>query len=309
MIWLTFILGFPALLLGADLLIKSASAIAYRLGVPSMVIGFTIVAFGTSAPELLISIKAALNHQGDMAIGNVVGSNIANIFLTLGIAALLRVFITKNCMKPRDVFAFIMAMILLTISLLMPVYGRLISLINLAVFAFIMWLIWENEENTATQENSPASGSLLLQILMFILGAFGLAIGAEWLVSGGSKLALAFGISPAVVGLIFFAIGTSLPEIASSVYAVRKNEFGLALGNIAGSNIFNGLLILPAAGLVAPMGVNKLIPYRDLPFMFLASLLLALWVYKKWPITKIMGLILLIIYVTWVALVAITAGA
>ncbi len=309
MIWLTFILGFPALLLGADLLIKSASAIAYRLGVPSMVIGFTIVAFGTSAPELLISIKAALNHQGDMAIGNVVGSNIANIFLTLGIAALLRVFITKNCMKPRDVFAFIMAMILLTISLLMPVYSRLISLINLAVFAFIMWLIWENEENTATQENSPASGSLLLQILMFILGAFGLAIGAEWLVSGGSKLALAFGISPAVVGLIFFAIGTSLPEIASSVYAVRKNEFGLALGNIAGSNIFNGLLILPAAGLVAPMGVNKLIPYRDLPFMFLASLLLALWVYKKWPITKIMGLILLIIYVTWVALVAITAGA
>ncbi len=286
---------------------RGASALARRLGVPSVVIGFTIVAFGTSAPELLISVKSALSGQASMAIGNVVGSNIANILLTLGIAAMLRTFFTDKTIKKRDIFTFMLAMILLTVSLLMPVYGRIISLVNLALFVFIMILIWENEE-AESGETVASSSSLFTQISMLILGAIGLAVGAEWLVSGGSKLAIALGISPAVVGLIFFAVGTSLPEIASSVYAVRKNEFGLALGNIIGSNIFNGLLILPITGLVSPMQSDKLIQYRDLPFMLLAAVFLSFWVYKKWPLTKTIGLILLLIYASWVALVATTAG-
>ncbi len=305
--WFTFLLGFPALLLGADFLIRGASALAHRFGVPSIVIGFTIVAFGTSAPELLISIKSALSGQAAMAIGNVVGSNIANILLTLGIAALLRTFHTNKTIKKRDIFVFMLAMILLTLSLLMPLYGRLISLVNLAFFIFIMILIWENE-TTKEEKAVNKPSSLFTQISMLILGAIGLAVGAEWLVGGGSNLAITLGISPAVVGLIFFAIGTSLPEIASSVYAVRKNEFGLALGNIVGSNLFNGLLILPVTGLVSPMASDALIQYRDLPFMFFASALLSFWTYKEWPFTKKIGLILLLIYISWVALVATTAG-
>ncbi len=304
--WFTFLAGFPILLFGADFLVRGSSGIARRLGIPSVVIGFTIVAFGTSAPELLISIKSALSGQAAMAIGNVVGSNIANVLLILGIAALLHPVITDGSIKKRDIFTFILAMILLCISLLMPVYGRMISLINLVIFIIIMISIWENE--TPTEESHQETSPLFMQIGLFVFGALGLALGADWLVSGGSKLALSLGISPAVVGLIFFAVGTSLPEIASSIYAIRKNEFALALGNIVGSNIFNGLLILPITGLVSPMQSEKLIQYRDLPFMLLSSLLLSFWVYKKWPMTKMMGVILLFIYAIWILLIALTAG-
>ncbi len=307
--WALFFAGFPALLLGADFLVKGSSALAYRLGVPAVVIGFTIVAFGTSAPELLISVQSSLKGQASMAVGNVVGSNIANIFLILGIAPLFSRFLTKDTVKKRDLFCFAITMALLTISLLMPVYGLFLSFINLAVFAVVMYISWESEDVSTSENTGSASHSLPLQIMMIILGAIGLALGADWLVGGGEKLAHMIGISPAVVGLIFFAVGTSLPEVATSVYAARKGEFGLSLGNIIGSNIFNGLLILPAAGLIAPFSIEEIIKYRDLPFMVLACVILFIWIYKQWPIRRYMGIILLLIYSLWVALVALTAGA
>ncbi len=304
--WILFFAGFPALLFGADFLVKGSSALALRLGVPTVAIGLTIVAFGTSAPELLISVQASLKGQSAMAVGNVVGSNIANIFLILGLAPLFRRFITKNTVKLRDLLCFAIAMVLLSLSLLMPSYGRMLSLINFIIFIVIMYISWESEDDDI--DATAASGALLWQIAMIILGAIGLAVGADWLIGGGEKIAQMAGISPAVVGLIFFAIGTSLPEVATSVYAARKNEFGLALGNIIGSNIFNGLFILPSAGFIAPFITENIIKYRDLPFMILACLLLFLWTYKGWTIHKYMGIILLFIYSLWVALVAITAG-
>ncbi|MFV0321522.1 MAG: calcium/sodium antiporter [Alphaproteobacteria bacterium] len=308
--WVTFILGFPALLIGADLLVKGASAIASRLGVSSVVIGLTIVAFGTSAPELLISVQSSLEGRGDMAIGNVVGSNIANILLIIGIAPLVKTFITKNTIKQKDLIFFIVAMVVLVASLAFPVYGRVSAIIGLLVFAFILYNSWENQAADAeAEEIEDNKKPIIIYILYTIIGAIGLAVGADWLVDNGQKIALMMHISPAVVGLIFFAVGTSLPEIATSVYAVKKNEFGLSLGNVIGSNTFNGLLILPAAGLIKPIYVDKLIQIRDLPFLVIATLLLAYIIYKGKAITRISGFCFLGIYAVWIAFVALTASS
>lgn len=305
-----FILGFPALLVGADLLVKGASAIASRLGVSSVVIGLTIVAFGTSAPELLISVQSSLEGQGGMAIGNVVGSNIANILLIVGIAPLVKTFVTKNTIKQKDLLFFVVAMLVLVISLSFPVYGLVAAIIGLIVFAFILYNSWESDAADAQDEDIQNTNKpIIIYILYTIIGATGLAIGADWLVDNGQKIALMLHISPAVVGLIFFAVGTSLPEVATSVYAVKKNEFGLSLGNIIGSNTFNGLLILPAAGLIRPIHVDKLIQIRDLPFVFIATLLLAYFIYNGKAITRIGGFFFLGIYAIWIAFVALTAGS
>lgn len=308
--WITFILGFPALLFGADFLVKGASGIAAKLGVSSVVIGLTIVAFGTSAPELLISVQSALQGQGGMAIGNVVGSNIANILLIVGIAPLVKTFITKNTIKPKDILFFLIAMVVLVISLAFPIYGRIASVIGLVVFAFILYNSWESTESDDESEEIAENSHkpLWVLILFTILGCIGLAVGADWLVDNGQKIALMMHISPAVVGLIFFAVGTSLPEIATSVYAVKKNEFGLSLGNIVGSNTFNGLLILPVAGLIQPITVEKLIQLRDLPFLVVATLLLAYIIYNGKAIPRFGGLCFLALYGVWIALVAVTAG-
>lgn len=221
--WFTFILGFPALLIGADLLVKGASAIASRLGVSSVVIGLTIVAFGTSAPELLISVQSSLEGRGDMAIGNVVGSNIANILLIIGIAPFVKTFITKNTIKQKDLIFFVVAMVVLVASLAFPVYGRISAIIGLLVFAFILYNSWESEAaDVEAEEIEDTKKPIIFYILYTIIGAIGLAVGADWLVDNGQKIALMMHISPAVVGLIFFAVGTSLPEIATSVYAVKK---------------------------------------------------------------------------------------
>lgn len=308
--WAMFILGFPALLVGADLLVKGASAIASRLGVSSVVIGLTIVAFGTSAPELLISVQSSLEGQGGMAIGNVVGSNIANILLIVGIAPLVKTFVTKNTIKQKDLLFFVVAMLVLVISLSFPVYGLVAAIIGLIVFAFILYNSWESDATDAQDEDIQNTNKpIIIYILYTIIGATGLAIGADWLVDNGQKIALMLHISPAVVGLIFFAVGTSLPEVATSVYAVKKNEFGLSLGNIIGSNTFNGLLILPAAGLIRPIHVDKLIQIRDLPFVFIATLLLAYFIYNGKAITRIGGFFFLGIYAIWIAFVALTAGS
>ncbi|MFV0431041.1 MAG: calcium/sodium antiporter [Alphaproteobacteria bacterium] len=310
--WVIFFLGFPALLLGADFLVKGSSAIAAKFGVPSVVIGLTIVAFGTSAPELLISVQSAIEGQVSMAVGNVVGSNIANILLILGAAPLFKTFITKNTVKRVDIILFSVSTLIITIALMLPFYGKVAAIISLIFFVYVIYNSWmdvkkDTSQETEETETSPNSQPLYLLIIYVIVGIIGLAKGADWLVDGGQKVALLLHISPAVVGLIFFAVGTSLPELATSIYAARKNEFGLALGNVVGSNIFNAMLVLPVAALFKNIPADRFVQIRDLPILFIASAILVYVTYKGLRITKLGGLLLLTLYGFWVVLIALTA--
>lgn len=306
--WITFILGFPALLLGADYLVKGASSLALKLRMSPALIGFTIVAFGTSAPELLVSIQSALQGEANMALGNVLGSNIANILLILAAGSLVGKIHLHGVYKVGDIIIFIATVVLITFSLLFPVYGRISSLLSLCFFVYVLYRSWGSLKQHPESEDELPRMSTYAAIIAVVLGFLGLIVGSNWLVGGGQKLALFLGISPTVVGLIFFAVGTSLPEVAVSIFAIKNGEYGMAVGNIIGSNIFNGLLVLPAAGLIQPFAVEQLVRIRDLPILLISSLFFAYLLFKGRTVTKVLGLVFFILYAIWVYWVAVTAG-
>ncbi len=307
--WITFILGFPALLFGADYLIKGASSLALKMRIPSALVGFTIIAFGTSAPELLVSIQSALQGEASMAMGNAVGSNIANILLTLGVVSLVRTINLRNTYKVNDIIIFAVASLFIVLSLLFPVYDRIAAIASLCFFGYILYGSWQDiKKQDHHDQDATSTISVYMALIFVIFGFLGLIVGSNWLVRGGQELALLAGISPVVVGLIFFAVGTSLPEVAAAAFAVKNGEHAMAVGNIAGSNIFNGLLVLPVAGLIQPFAVESIIKIRDLPILLISSLVFAYLLFMGRSITKIYGLVFLIAYGFWVYLVAITAG-
>lgn len=306
--WITFILGFPALLFGADYLVKGASSLALKMHISPALIGFTIVAFGTSAPELLVSIQSALQGEASMALGNAIGSNIANILLILAIASFVRTVNLRNTYKTNDILIFSIASLFIGFVLLFPVYGRIAAIFSLCFFCYILYQSWTSLKQQTEEENNTSRMTTSMALISFILGLMGLIVGSSWLVRGGQELALLIGISPVVVGLIFFAIGTSLPEVAAAAFAVKNGEHALAVGNIAGSNIFNGLLVLPAAGIIQPFAIENIVRIRDLPILLISSLLFAYLLFKGRSITKTLGMIFLAFYGLWVYLVTMTAG-
>ncbi len=306
--WITFILGFPALLLGADYLIKGASDIALKLKMSPALVGFTIIAFGTSAPELLVSVQSARDGHPEMALGNVLGSNIANIMLVLGVMGLMhRVYLRGIC-KIKDITIFMSAMLLITITLLFPTYMRISALATLCLFGYVIYDSWVSIKTQSEDEFEQSNMSYPKALILVFVGFIGLIVGSDWLVNGGQELALLLGISPAVVGLVFFAVGTSLPEVAASAAAVRTGQHSMAIGNIMGSNIFNGLLVLPAAGLIQSFDIDSIIKMRDLPVFVLSSVMLVYLLLSGKVLNKWISLICLLGYGVWVYLIAITAG-
>ncbi|EDP76411.1 calcium/sodium antiporter [Hydrogenivirga sp. 128-5-R1-1] len=301
------IVGIGVLVKGADTLITGASGLARRIGVPEFVIGLTLVAFGTSLPELTVNVQASFQKASEITLGNVIGSNIANILLILGIAGLIRpLTIHRTFVKKEIPLNFLSILVLFAMVSDRLLDGSSLSFVSrseglVLITTFVGYLYFlaaflerENVDKDGT-EMGLIKGGILIAI-----GLVGLVLGSEWTVSGGVNLATALGVSQVIVGLFLIAVGTSLPELLTSAVAAYRGNPDIALGNVAGSNIFNVSLVLGASALVNPIPVPDRV-FRDLSVLFVATLLLLLSNYmgRRYSVSRMEAGILLTIYVVY----------
>tara|TARA_R110000868_G_scaffold13892_1_gene64583 strand:+ start:21144 stop:22091 length:948 start_codon:yes stop_codon:yes gene_type:complete len=297
--------GLVALFLGGELLLRGAVTVSRKLGISELLIGLTIVGFGTSLPELLVSTRASLDGQPGIAIGNAVGSNIANVILIVALAALVRPPEGWSRTVKRDALVMIGASVLLLALAAFGVISRLTGVVLVAALLAYLVLAFLQERSAPpppVETEQGAGGGNIGIALVSLLGGFAvLFFGAEWLVEGASALARQFGISEAVIGLTIVAVGTSLPELATSVLAAYRGKTDVALGNIVGSNIFNILGILGIAGLIAPIPIADKFVSFDIPVMLgIAVLFGAALVFAR-RIGRVVAGLMLLAYGSYVA--------
>lgn len=297
---LYIILGLVMLVKGGDWLVNGASDIALRARLSSMVIGLTVVGFGTSMPELLVSTQAALMGNSGIAIGNVVGSNIANIALILGVTALIRPCPTDRKTLRIDAPFMILACVLLTAIGATGSIGRLAGLIGVGMLvAFITWQIRDSRKKTQSEVQEAPKMKLWQAILLVIFSLGVLSVGADTLIKGASGIATQFGVSDRIIGLTIVAVGTSLPELFASIMAAHKGETDMAIGNVIGSVTFNILSVIGIASTICP------IHEANVGFMFdyalMTALGLLLWVFLRTAhlLERYEGAILIAIYVAY----------
>jgi cation:H+ antiporter len=287
--------------------------LSLRLGVPALIVSLTIVAFGTSAPELLISVNAILDNAPGLALGNVVGSNTANVLLVLGIPALMATMHTSEC-RTRKTFNFMIAATVLFIALAFRgVFDWISGIILLGGLGYVLadaFCDAKNHRNackTGADVEEPEGADADMpgwQIAVFlVLGLVGLPLGAGLLVDNATMIALAYGVSDTVIGLTLVAIGTSLPELATTVMAALRRQADVALGNVIGSNMFNLLAIVGITSLIGPIRVDPEFLRFDLWVMLAASLLLIPFVYLKMDINRVWGIVLTALYCLYLAVV------
>ena len=317
MVWLTACLGLVILLLAGDALVKGAVNLALRVGIPALIVSLTIVAFGTSAPELLISIKAGLDGVPGIALGNVVGSNTANVLLVLGIPALMAVMHTSEHDSRKSYLVMLASTILFIGLAFRGVFDWIAGLILLGALAVALGdnvidslrhrragaAACDDEDEDLEGADPDMAGWKVG--LFLVLGLIGLPLGANLLVESATEIALMFGVSDTVIGLTLVAIGTSLPELATTVMAALRRQADVALGNVIGSNMFNLLAIIGVASLIAPMGVDEDFLEYDLWVMLGSTLLLIPFVFFRQNIGKVWGVVLSALYVGYVVSVLI----
>ena len=313
--WLLSTLGLVILLLAGDALVKGAVNLSLRIGIPALIVSLTIVAFGTSAPELLISIKAVLDDVPGIAMGNVVGSNTANILLVLGIPALLATLHTSECNTRKSFNHMIAATVLFIALAYRGVFDWIASIALLVALAAMLFdaardarahrradMADADDGEDELEGVDPDMPSWKIGVYL-VLGIVGLPVGASLLVDNATVIAKEFGVSDTVIGLTLVAIGTSLPELATTVVAALRRQADVALGNVIGSNMFNLLAIIGVAGLVGPIAVDPAFLQFDLWVMLGASLLLIPFVYMGRNITRLWGVALSALYGTYLFVV------
>ena len=302
MTYLLFALGLLGLFLGGNWLVRGASALALRFRVPPLVIGLTVVGFGTSTPELLVSLQAALAGAGGIAIGNVVGSNIANILLILGVAALIGP-LSANLGALRRDLAWMLGAALVTVP---AFWGGMVGRWEgAALTAGILLYIAVCLRQAGSEEAPEVAPAPAWRASVEVVGGLVLLlIGARLLIDSATDIARTFGISEAVIGLTIVAVGTSLPELATSVIAAFRGERDIALGNVVGSNIFNILAILGITALVAPIPVEPRFLAVDVPLMIATSVLLVAVIWRLKGMGRVTGAAFLAAYVAYVATMA-----
>lgn len=280
---LAIIAGLVVLAWSADRFVLGAAGLARTLGVTPLLIGLTVVAFGTSAPEIIISVLASLQGTPALAVGNAIGSNIANIGLVLGVAALIAPLTVASTILRRELPILLVVTVLGLLLLADGTLGVRDGLVLLAgLLILTVWLVWQgmaqNDEinplATEVEESLPPGLTLPRAIFWLLLGLILLLLSSRMLVWGAVEVAQALGVSELVIGLTIVAIGTSLPELAASVAAALKGENDLAIGNIVGSNLFNLLAVLAIPGILAPAAVENAVLLRDYPLMLGLTVLL-----------------------------------
>jgi cation:H+ antiporter len=302
MTYILFLAGLGLLIAGGEALVRGASAIARAFRLSPMVIGLTIVGFGTSAPELLVSLEAALGGQPGLAIGNVVGSNIANLLLILGISAVMAPLVIPIRKMYRDIAFMLAAVGLMWIMLLDGVIGRVDGAILLfGLIGFLAMAFFSGEVEPLDDSALP---SMPIAWAMTLGGLVGLVLGAGLLVDAASTIARTFGVSEAVIGLSIVAIGTSLPELTTSIIAALRKETEIAVGNVVGSNVFNVFGILGTTALVTPIPAEPRFAQVDMVWMAAATALLVVAALKLGKLPRWLGAGFITLYAGYIALMA-----
>lgn len=310
--------GFVLLVKGADYFVDGAAGIAKKLGIPSIIIGLTVVAFGTSAPELAVSISAAVHGSNDIAVGNVVGSNLFNLLVVLGFSAIMKPIVVDKGVLKRDYPLSLVAVILLGVLCLDGVtrtnneyidISRWEGLILLAFFTYFMYLtiregLKARKEKGSIEEKEEEIMPIWKSLLFSVLGLAGIIIGGELTVGGAKSLATELGMSQALIGLTIVAIGTSLPELVTSVVAAKKGENDIALGNVLGSNIFNIFLILGLSSAILPMQIDVSYIY-DILILLAVSAIVFLPILIRKKVGRGFGFACVICYVAYMAYICI----
>ncbi|MGW8121565.1 calcium/sodium antiporter [Roseivirga echinicomitans] len=306
---LILVLGLVTLIFGGDVLVKGASKLALRFNISSLVVGLTVVAFGTSAPELLVSLNSALKGSPDFALGNVVGSNISNLALVLGAAALFGFIPIKKDSAQRDWPVTLGSSILLFVFAYDGLISRTEGFILFALLiVYLSALIYstrkgnKNLEEEKEIKSEKTRWAIYKEAFQVVLGIVLLYFGADWFIGGAEEIAVSLGVSQRVIGLTVLALGTSLPELFTSIIAARKGETDLALGNLLGSNIFNALSIIGITSIIKPLSVNPDMLHTDFPWMIgITLLILPLMIFRKRLGTP-SGIILIASYLLYVFL-------
>ncbi len=288
--------GFVGLFLGGDALVRGAVGLARRLGIPPLVIGLTIVGFGTSTPELLVSVDAALREVPDIAIGNVIGSNIGNVLLIAGLAAVIWPIHIMGDTLRRDTAVMMAATLALVPLFWMGSVGRLAGFGLVAALATYLFIAFKQGGNDHEDTGTTPVPAAWVSLLWLVGGIVVLMFGARFLVDGAVNIARGFGVSEAFIGLTVVAVGTSLPELATSVVAAIKRHSEIAIGNIVGSNIFNVLGILGVTAIVMPIPVADRFIGFDLPVTIAASLVLTGFLVLRPVIGRVSGGLMLAAY-------------
>jgi len=303
---LFLVLGLIALFIGAEGLIRGASALALRVGITPLVVGLTVVAFGTSTPELVVSLKAALIGNSSISLGNVVGSNIANIALILGIAAIIRPLDVHANVIRKEIPIMIGVSILLIVLLIdgeLSLIDGIIFVIGIITYTIVNVAMARKEKNAEVEKEFKEGLKTRLGVpisIIFIIGGLGLMIlGANLFVTSSISIAKAIGVSDAIIGLTIVAVGTSLPELITSIVAAYKNESDIAIGNVVGSNIFNILGILGITAIVIPLS-SAGISYVDFGVMLFTAIILLPLSKTGFKISRLEGVFLITGYVIYI---------
>ena len=292
------ILGLVFLIFGGDLLVRSAVSFAEKFGVSSFLIGVTVVSFGTSFPELMVSIQAAMDQAADIAIGNVLGSNIANIALVLGVSVVIRpLSITTNTYK-LSWWVMLISSLLFILFLLDNVITKMEGLLLVAgLFCFIIFSIKRNIPN---EESIVSKINIQTGILFFVLGAIGLYFGSELFVESAISIASFFNVPKFVIGITVVALGTSLPELVTSIVALMKGQNNISLGNLIGSNIFNVFAVLGITSLIQELGTSSILLFLDFGVMLAVILVFGYQLFIRKKISRTAGFILLSGYFSYI---------
>lgn len=317
--YILLLIGFVLLVKGADYFVDGSSNIAKKLRIPSLIIGLTIVAFGTSAPEAAVSITASINGQNGMAIGNVIGSNIFNLLMVIGASGIIKPLLVEKSILSREFpFTLLISIILIILSSDILLFNSSINTINridgiILLILFIVFLYYlinsamKNRKESLYDTETSAdldmsniksiekSNTMIKSILISVIGIAAIIFGGNLVVDSASNIASNFGVSDQLIGLTVVSIGTSLPEFVTSIIAATKGESDLALGNVLGSNIFNILFVIGASALISPMTVDpKLI--IDGAIMILSTILVYFYAYRKNDISKFESITLSLLY-------------
>ncbi|HIJ79729.1 MAG TPA: calcium/sodium antiporter [Deltaproteobacteria bacterium] len=306
--WLAFLAlagGLSLLFFGGEMLVAGASRLARRLGMSPLLVGLTVVAFGTSMPEMFVSLAATFQNHADIMIGNVVGSNIANVGLVLGVSALLMPLPVRHSQVYTELYLLLAASLGVAAISWFGVFYRPFGLIF--VGALIIYTVQayrgeakKNRENGNSPDNSgPSMFKITGQL---VVGLAFLAVGSDFFIDGAVDVALHFGVSELVIGLTLAAVGTSLPELASSIAAVRHGEPQILVGNVVGSNLFNLLMVMGVTAVIKPFSFAPEMMVRDLPAMIMFSALLWPIVYYRHGVNRSHGLVMIAGYVCYLLL-------
>lgn len=313
--YILILAGLFLLFIGGEALVRGSVVISKRLGISAILIGVVVVGFGTSTPELLVSVKASLGGQPDIALGNVVGSNIANILLILGLSAIISPVICKDKAIHRDAIAVFFSSILLLVLSYLQIISQIVGAIMItALIGYIVYSYRAERKDKLVTQSAALTGTvheheaeefqskmgLGLSILVSLLGITMLVFGADFLVEGASNVARGLGISEAVIGLSLVAVGTSLPELVTAISAAFKKNSDVIIGNILGSNLFNILFILGVTSLIKPVPIMGQIASFDIPFCLgIAGITMGIILLLK-KFNRLSGVLFLSVYMFYI---------